>query len=84
MFRGQHRWPLIILMKARIGVGSETGIAHAITTTAANSAEITEAHSLLHGADGWWGDADIRGLGWHFSRAQPSNSYAEKENLLEV
>ena len=36
-------------MKAHIGVDSETGIVHSLSTTAANVHDVTEAHGLLHG-----------------------------------
>ena len=35
-------------MKAHIGVDSETGIVHSLSTTAANVHDVTEAHGLLH------------------------------------
>ena len=36
-------------MKAHIGVDSETGIVHSMSTTAANPHAVTEARNLLHG-----------------------------------
>ena len=51
-------------MKAHIGVDSETGIVHSMTTTAANAHDITEAHNLLHGREtAVWGDAGYQGVG---------------------
>ena len=51
-------------MKAHIGVDSETGIVHSMTTTAANAHDITEAHNLLHGRETVvWGDAGYQGVG---------------------
>ena len=51
-------------MKAHIGVDSETGIVHSMTTTAANAHDITEAHNLLHGGETVvWGDAGYQGVG---------------------
>ena len=38
-------------MKAHIGVDSETGIVHSLSTTAANVHDVTEAHGLLHGGE---------------------------------
>ena len=38
-------------MKLHIGVDSETGLVHSLRTTAANAADVTEAHRLLHGAE---------------------------------
>ena len=49
-------------MKAHIGVDSETGIVHSMSTTAANSHDVTEAHNLLHGGERVvWGDAGYQG-----------------------
>ena len=51
-------------MKAHIGVDSETGIVHSMSTTAANAHDITEAHNLLHGGETVvWGDAGYQGVG---------------------
>ena len=36
-------------MKVHIGVDSETGMVHSMTTTAANVHDVSEAHRLLHG-----------------------------------
>ena len=45
-------------MKLHIGVDSETGMVHSVTTTAANAHDVTEAHRLLHGGETRvWGDA---------------------------
>ena len=50
-------------MKAHIGVDSETGIVHSVTTTAANAHDITETHNLLHGGETVvWGDAGYQGV----------------------
>ena len=50
-------------MKAHIGVDSETGIVHSMSTTAANAHDVTEAHNLLHGGEGVvWGDAGYQGV----------------------
>ena len=38
-------------MKAHIGVDSETGLVHSVSTTAANVHDVTEAHNLLHGGE---------------------------------
>jgi IS5 family transposase len=38
-------------MKAHIGVDEETGIVHTVTTTAANVADVAEAHELLRDKD---------------------------------
>ena len=50
-------------MKAHIGVDSETGIVHSMTTTAANAHDVTETHNLLHGEEAVvWGDAGYQGV----------------------
>lgn len=50
-------------MKAHIGVDSETGIVHSMSTTAANAHDITEAHNLLHGGENTvWCDAGYQGV----------------------
>ena len=36
-------------MKAHIGVDTEPGLVHTVTTTAANEYDVTQAHPLLHG-----------------------------------
>ena len=38
-------------MKAHIGADMESGLVHTVTTTAANVADITETHKLLHGEE---------------------------------
>ena len=50
-------------MKLHIGVDSETGVVHSVTTTAANAHDVTEAHRLLHGGETRvWGDAGYQGV----------------------
>ena len=50
-------------MKLRIGVDADTGLAHSMTTTAANVNDVTEAHRLLHGNEAQaWGDAGYQGV----------------------
>ena len=50
-------------MKVHIGVDSETGVVHSMTTTAANAHDVTEAHRLLHGGETRvWGDAGYQGV----------------------
>ena len=50
-------------MKAHIGVDSETGIVHSMSTTPANVHDVTEAHNLLHGGETVvWGDAGYQGV----------------------
>ena len=45
-------------MKVHVGVDSETGVVHSVSTTSANVHDVTEAHRLLHGGEKRvWGDA---------------------------
>ncbi len=51
-------------MKAHIGVDAETGLAHSPETTAANAADVSTAHAVLHGGeDTVWGDVGYQGVG---------------------
>ena len=38
-------------MKAHIGVDADSGLTHTLVTTAANVADVTQAHALLHGQE---------------------------------
>ena len=50
-------------MKVHIGVDSETGVVHSMSTTSANVHDVTEAHRLLHGGEKRvWGDAGYLGV----------------------
>jgi len=50
-------------MKAHIGVDSETGIVHSLSTTAAKVHDIKETPHLLHGGETMvWGDAGYQGV----------------------
>ena len=50
-------------MKTHIGVDSETGIVHSMSTTAANVHDVTGTHNLLHGGETTvWGDAAYQGV----------------------
>ena len=50
-------------MKVHIGVDSETGLVHSLSTTAANAHDVTEAHNLLHGGETVvWCDAGYQGV----------------------
>jgi IS5 family transposase len=50
-------------MKAHIGVDADTGITHTLVTTPANTADVTQAHALLHGREvDAFGDAGYRGV----------------------
>ena len=51
-------------MKMHIGVDDTFGIVHSVTTTAANTHDITAAHKLLHGEEECvWADAGYQGVG---------------------
>jgi IS5 family transposase len=50
-------------MKAHIGVDADAGLVHTVVGTAANVADITQAHALLHGAEQTaWADAGYQGV----------------------
>ena len=50
-------------MKVHIGVDSETGLVHSLSTTAANVHDVTETHNLLHGGERVvWCDAGYQGV----------------------
>ena len=50
-------------MKLHIGVDAATGVTHSLSTTAANRADVTEAHRLLRGGEREaWGDAGYQGV----------------------
>jgi transposase, IS5 family len=50
-------------MKAHIGVDAESGITHTLVTTPANTADVTQAHALLHGEEKVaFGDAGYQGV----------------------
>ena len=38
-------------MKAHIGVDDESGLVHSVECTAANAADVTQTHKLLHGQE---------------------------------
>ena len=49
-------------MKLHIGVDAALGLTRSLSTTAANTADVTEAHRLLHGDEREaWGDAGYQG-----------------------
>ena len=51
-------------MKAHIGVDAESGLAHSLETTPANTSDVATAHALLHGGEERvWGDAGYQGVG---------------------
>jgi len=50
-------------MKAHIGVDAGSGITHTLVTTPANTADVTQAHALLHGEEQLaFGDAGYQGV----------------------
>ena len=50
-------------MKLHIGVDADSGLVHSMWATAANVADVTEAHRLLHGEEREaYGDAGYRGV----------------------
>ena len=50
-------------IKVHIGVDSDTGLVHSLSTTAANAHDVTEAHNLLHGGETVvWCDAGYQGV----------------------
>ncbi len=50
-------------MKAHIGMDSESGLTHGLATTAANGADVTHPHLVLHGGESEaWGDAGYQGV----------------------
>ena len=51
-------------MKAHIGVDAETGLVHGLATTAANGADVSTAHAVLHGDEETvHGDSGYQGVG---------------------
>ena len=49
-------------MKLHIGMDAALGLTHSLSTTAANTADVTEAHRLLRGGEREaWGDAGYQG-----------------------
>ena len=58
-------------MKLHIGVDAATGQVHSLRATAANAADVTQAHGLLHGGETRaYGDAGYRGVEKRPERAQ--------------
>ena len=51
-------------MKLHTGTDARTGLVHSLSTTAANSSDVTEAHRLLHGGETEaWGRCRLPGRG---------------------
>jgi IS5 family transposase len=50
-------------MKAHIGVDAESGLVHRVSATAANTADVAQAHECLHGQEKVsYGDAGDQGV----------------------
>lgn len=50
-------------MKAHVGVDMATGLVHTVVGTAGNVADVTQAHTLLHGGEkAVLGDAGYQGV----------------------
>ncbi len=50
-------------MKVHIGVDSQTGVVHSVSTTPANVNDVTQTPQLLHGEETQvWGDAGYQGV----------------------
>lgn len=50
-------------MKAHVGVDASSGVVHSLVTTPANTADVTQAHRLLHGEEtDVFGDAGYQGV----------------------
>ncbi len=50
-------------MKLHIGVDSETGVVHSVSTTPANVHDVSQTPRLLHGGETQvWGDAGYQGV----------------------
>ena len=59
--RKENQWHFV--MKVHIGVDSETGLVHSMSTTAANVHDVTETRNLLHGGERVvWCDAGYQGV----------------------
>lgn len=80
-------------MKAHVGVDMATGLVHTVVGTAGNVADVTQAHTLLHGGEtAVLGDAGYQGvakrpenagkaISWH-TAMRPSVRKALKKNPL--
>jgi len=68
-------------MKAHIGVDAESGFVHTVLATAANVADVTQAHALLHGEESLaFGDAGYQGVE---KRAENQASKAEWKTAMK-
>ena len=60
-------------MKAHIGVDADSGLAHSLETTPANTSDVAIAHALLHeGEEPVWGDAGYQGVGKREENRDPA------------
>ena len=61
-------------MKLHIGVDADSGLVHSMRATAANVADVTEAHRLLHGEEREaYGDAGYQGVEKRAAAARPGD-----------
>ena len=68
-------------MKAHIGVDAESGFVHTVLATAANVADVTQAHALLHGDESVaFGDAGYQGVE---KRAENQDSKTEWNTAMK-
>ncbi len=62
-------------MKVHIGVDSQTGVVHSVSTTPANVNDVTQTPQLLHGEETHvWGDAGYQGV-----HKRPENRHLDVE-----
>ena len=74
-------------MKAHIGVDEESGLVHHVDCTAANVADVTRLHALLHGReDAIWGDSGYTGADNRPELAQVEAAFriAEKPSKVKA
>ena len=57
-------------MKLHIGVVADSGLVHSMATAATNVHDVTQAHRLLHGRSGRYGEMPGT-LGWTSARKEP-------------
>ncbi len=64
-------------MKAHIGVDADSGLVHTVIGTAANTADVTQSHSLLHGEERMvFADAGYQGAAKRPEAASAANAAA--------
>jgi len=79
-------------MKAHIGVDTDSGLVHTVTTTAANEADVEQVRDLLHGKeDAVWADSGYReaqsrvkrDVQWHIA-GRPSDMAKMREGRAKA